>query len=61
MTVATKTRSRHLLLRACPRCQGDLMPDLQDDEEFVCLQCSRRFTAQHLAALREAELLAPAA
>ncbi len=33
---------RKLILRACPRCHGDLMLDNYDtDEEFKCLQCGR--------------------
>ena len=40
-----KTR---IMLRACPRCQGDLFPDTHE-EDFACLQCGRRFdTAQVL-------------
>lgn len=29
-----------LLLRGCPRCGGDLLPD--EDGEYVCLLCSRQ-------------------
>lgn len=39
--MTTKTRQK-LLLRACPRCQGDLFPDLEDKDMFGCLQCGRR-------------------
>jgi hypothetical protein len=35
----TKTR---IMLRACPRCHGDLFPD-DYEEDFACLQCGRRF------------------
>ncbi|HXH21988.1 MAG TPA: hypothetical protein VNN10_08155 [Dehalococcoidia bacterium] len=36
-------RRPNLLMRACPRCGGDLYRDLlETDEEFVCLQCGRR-------------------
>jgi DNA-directed RNA polymerase subunit RPC12/RpoP len=40
------TREVHrstILMRACPRCAGDLYRDLlEQDEEYVCLQCGRR-------------------
>ena len=36
----TKTQ-RKLMLRACPRCGGDLLHDDYEDE-FTCLQCGRR-------------------
>jgi hypothetical protein len=36
-------RKPNLLIRACPRCRGDLYRDLlENEEEFVCLQCGRR-------------------
>jgi hypothetical protein len=39
-----KKTQRHakIVLRACPRCQGDLFPD-EYEEDFACLQCGRRF------------------
>ena len=53
-----------LLLRACPRCGGDLFPDPEDDNTFDCVNCgyvqwpaaelaaSRADAAQYTAALR---------
>jgi hypothetical protein len=40
----TRTMQRSsILMRACPRCSGDLYLDLlEQDEEYVCLQCGRR-------------------
>jgi hypothetical protein len=38
------------MLRACPRCQGDLFPD-EYEEDFACLQCGRRFGIAAIAAL----------
>lgn len=36
-------RKPNLLMRACPRCGGDLYRDmLESGVEFVCLQCGRR-------------------
>jgi len=35
MTAATRAR---VLLRACPRCSGDLFPD---EDNYACLQCGR--------------------
>jgi uncharacterized Zn finger protein (UPF0148 family) len=34
--------NRKVLLRACPRCSGDLFPD---EDDFACLQCGRRVEA----------------
>ena len=42
-------RNAKIVLRACPRCQGDLFPD-EYEEDFACLQCGRRFG---IAAVRE--------
>ncbi len=40
-------RKANLLMRACPRCHGDLYLDmLEVDEEYVCLQCGRRASKQ---------------
>ena len=34
---------KNMMMRACPRCGGDLYRDmLEVEEEFVCLQCGRR-------------------
>ena len=50
----TKTE-RKILLRACPRCEGDLFPD-QYEEEFACLQCGRRIApAQLLVSAAQAD------
>jgi uncharacterized protein (DUF983 family) len=39
----------NLLMRACPRCQGDLYRDmLESDVEYVCLQCGRRTIGEKL-------------
>jgi hypothetical protein len=56
----TKT-TRKILLRACPRCQGDLFPD-KYEEDFACLQCGRRIApAQLMLATDAARETAPAA
>jgi hypothetical protein len=35
-----------ILLKACPRCHGDMMlEELPGDAEFVCLQCGHRSAA----------------
>ena len=44
MTKNTKSR---ILLHACPRCQGDLFPD-EDENDFACLQCGRRFASAQM-------------
>ena len=38
----TKNTRNRILLHACPRCQGDLFPD-DEENDFACLQCGRRF------------------
>ena len=45
----TKTTKR-LLLRACPRCHGDLFPDNEDEDLLACLQCGRRIPEAQLSA-----------
>jgi tRNA(Ile2) C34 agmatinyltransferase TiaS len=46
-------KKSRIILRACPRCQGDLFPDI-NEEDFACLQCGRRVsTSQMLQAERE--------
>ena len=45
-------KKSRILLRACPRCHGDLFPD-DWEEDFACLQCGRRVAGAQ--ALREAE------
>jgi hypothetical protein len=43
----TTIRKPNLLMRACPRCGGDLYRDLLEmDIEYVCLQCGRRAAEQ---------------
>jgi hypothetical protein len=43
MAMQKTMRKANLLMRACPRCGGDLYRDvLEADVEFVCLQCGRR-------------------
>ena len=37
----TMKTQRKLVMRACPRCHGDLLHDEYEDE-FRCLQCGRR-------------------
>jgi RNA polymerase-binding transcription factor DksA len=55
-------RTSKLLLRACPRCQGDLFPDLEDEDFLACLQCGRRIPETHLALIATPRpQLAPAA
>jgi hypothetical protein len=57
-------QTNKLLLRACPRCHGDLFPDLEDDDLLACLQCGRRIPEAQLTtvvATAKAPTLAPAA
>jgi hypothetical protein len=63
MKLKTMTRRNHkLLLRACPRCQGDLFPDLEEQDLLACLQCGRRIPEAQLNALTQPEpALTPAA
>jgi hypothetical protein len=37
-----------LLLHACPRCHGDLFPDIEDEGVLACLQCGRRIPEAQL-------------
>lgn len=46
MTTAT---TRKLLLRACPRCHGDLFLT-PDEDAFACLQCGREIALAQLEA-----------
>lgn len=41
-------------LKACPRCRGDLLEDMDYDEDrvVVCFQCGRRLKPEDEAALR---------
>ena len=41
-------RHAKIVLRACPRCHGDLFPD-EYEEDFACLQCGRRFAIAAVA------------
>ncbi len=43
-TMTTATRAR-VLLRACPRCSGDLFLDVDD---YSCLQCGKNVSAERL-------------
>jgi hypothetical protein len=55
-------RTSKLLLRACPRCQGDLFPDLEDEDFLACLQCGRRIPETQLTLIATPRpQLAPAA
>jgi len=57
-----KNRNNKLLLRACPRCHGDLFPDIEDQDLFACLQCGRRIPESQLPSIAiSAPQLAPAA
>lgn len=49
MKTRKNRRDTKILLRACPRCQGDLFPDM-DEEDFACLQCGRRIPPVQLMA-----------
>ncbi len=41
--------TRKMMLKACPRCHGDLLFDSYE-EDFACMQCGRHFgTAAVLA------------
>lgn len=53
MNKRTKARQK-ILLRACPRCHGDLFPD-SDEEDFACLQCGRRVSQVQLLATQQQE------
>ena len=58
----TKHPQQKILLHACPRCSGDLFPELDDKDVFACLQCGRRLPATQLTAVTaQAAVLAPAA
>lgn len=35
-------KTRKMMLKACPRCQGDLLFDTYE-EDFACMQCGRHF------------------
>ncbi len=43
------SKSNAILIRACPRCHGDLYRDMLEDDEFVCLQCGLRTYRSRLA------------
>jgi predicted nucleic acid-binding Zn-ribbon protein len=61
---ATMTKpTNKVLLHACPRCQGDLFPDLEDEDLFACLQCGRRIPQAQVTTVTTAAKpqLAPAA
>lgn len=50
-------RNAKIVLRACPRCHGDLFPD-EYEEDFACLQCGRRLSlsdVNEITAARAAE------
>jgi len=40
-------KKSRIILRACPRCQGDLFLDSYE-EDFACLQCGRRVSISHV-------------
>jgi uncharacterized protein (DUF983 family) len=42
------TKPNRILLHACPRCRGDLFPEIDDKDTFACLQCGRRIGAAQL-------------
>ena len=42
------TKPNRILLHACPRCRGDLFPELDDKDTFACLQCGRRIDAAQM-------------
>ena len=42
------TKHNRILLHACPRCCGDLFPEIDDKDTFACLQCGRRIDAAQL-------------
>jgi uncharacterized protein (DUF983 family) len=43
------TKTRKIMLKACPRCHGDLLFDSYE-EDFACMQCGRHLgTAAVLA------------
>lgn len=45
----TAPTTRKLMLRACPRCQGDLLFDSYE-EDFACLQCGRHTNPANVVA-----------
>jgi hypothetical protein len=58
----TKNPRNKLLLHACPRCAGDLFPELDENDVFACLQCGRRIPAAQLTSVAApAAVLASAA
>jgi len=58
----TRNPQHKLLLHSCPRCSGDLFPELDDKDVFACLQCGRRIPAAQLTPVTaEAAVLVPAA
>ena len=46
-------RNAKIVLRACPRCSGDLFPD-EYEEDFACLQCGRRLGISAVAEIKAA-------
>ena len=62
MTTSVTHLQHRILLRSCPRCRGDLFPELEDQDTFACLQCGRRFDGAQLTVERQPEsVLVPAA
>ena len=57
MTKNTRTK---ILLHACPRCHGDLFPDLDDAGFFGCLQCGRTIAQSQLMPQSAVETREPA-
>jgi len=53
MKMMTKHPRSKLLLHACPRCQGDLFPDLEEEGLLACLQCGRRYPEAQLSVVTE--------
>ena len=49
-------KNSKLILKACPRCSGDLFPN-EYEEDLVCLQCGRSISVAQILAQRPA--LAP--
>ena len=60
MAVLTTATLNKVLLHACPRCQGDLFLDLED-EQYGCLQCGREFPLARVEALVTVDALLAAA
>jgi hypothetical protein len=49
--------TRKMMLKACPRCHGDLLFDSYE-EDFACMQCGRHFGTAAVFASQQTPALA---